>query len=408
MPSSVTIVRMLTRLNIGGPALHAAVLCNRLDARRYRTCLVIGRPDPSEGDLRGLIHDAAAQVVQIDSLRRDIRLWADLRSWLRLVTILQRTRPAIIHTHMAKAGTLGRLAGWWYNHWGAGRRKAHRAILIHTFHGHVLEGYFSPWKTRLFLAIERWLARRTDCLIAVSPTVKRELHALGIGSAAQWRVIPVGLALSHLAQMPLPNGAAALRFGLIGRLVPIKHPSLFLEVMERLARQPSLGQVQGLIVGDGPLRRSLEEESQRRGLAPMVRFTGWQRDLPSVYGGIEVACLTSQNEGTPVALIEAMAAGRAVVATRVGGVPDLLEEDPESDGEVAPGTCRVTPRGILVGPGDAEGFARALTMLVEDAPLRRRLGESARAYVAQRFDQDRLVRDIEALYEELLKGTRDT
>ena len=287
------ILRILTRLNIGGPAIHAALLSTQLDPQRFSTCLVIGEPDPTEGDLSSLVEGNQVRMVRVRSLRRPIQLWADLMAFGHLLRIVWQERPRVIHTHMAKAGTLGRLAGILYNRIGPGRTPGVRAVLIHTFHGHVLEGYFPSWLSRGFLAIERWLARRTDCLIAVSETVWRELCALGIGRPDQWRVIPVGLDLSSLAQLEFPNGSTQVRFGMVGRLVPIKNPRLFLEALQRLTQEEAKTSVSGVIVGDGPLRRRLEAASKTLGLQVRVRFTGWQRDLLSVYSTFEVACLTS-------------------------------------------------------------------------------------------------------------------
>jgi glycosyltransferase involved in cell wall biosynthesis len=390
----IHIVRIVTRLNIGGPAIHVALLTKSLDPARFSSCLVIGRPDATEGDLRDLLDGVRATILDLPSLQRRLHPIADLWTLARLARILWRQRPDLIHTHMAKAGTLGRLAGLLYNGIGPGRRR--RARLIHTFHGHVLDGYFSSASNRLFTAIERWLARRTDRLIAVSDTVRRDLLALGIGRPAQWTVIPVGLDLALLAQLPLPNGAPRVRFGLVGRLVPIKNPNLFVEALGRTAQAAEAPAVQGVIVGDGPLRQTVEHETRRLGLDGLIRFDGWQRDLPGVYQRLEVACLTSWNEGTPVAMIEAMAAGRAVVATTVGGVQDVL-----ADGRapvIAPGAFATTDRGLLIRPGDAEGLAAAMGVLARDPALRARLGQAARAHVLERFTDRRLVRDIQDLY----------
>ena len=198
------IVRVITRLNIGGPALHASILSTQLDPDRFSTCLVVGEPDVTEGDLSQGVHGSQTRLRHLDTMARPIRPWADLRSFARLLRIVSMEHPHILHTHMAKAGALGRLAGLLYNRFGPGRRPGARAVLIHTFHGHVLDGYFSPQLTMIFLMMERWLARRTDLLIAVSPTIRDELIRKGIGHPGQWRVIPLGLDLSALAQLPLP------------------------------------------------------------------------------------------------------------------------------------------------------------------------------------------------------------
>ncbi len=404
--SIIRIVRLITRLNIGGPTIHATVLSTRLDPQRFATCLVVGAADAAEGDMSDAVAWQGARIIRIGTLRRAVRPWADLAALWQVLRVLWRERPQIIHTHMAKAGALGRLAGWAYNRCGPGRTPGARAVVIHTFHGHVLDGYFSPWLARYFLAVERWLSRRTDALVAVSPAIRDALLAKGIGRAEQWRVIPLGLDLSALAQLALPNGSSPVQCGLTGRLVPIKNPALFLEALARVVRDQPTQCIGGLVVGDGPLRPALEDQARRLGLAEAVRFTGWRHDLPAVYAGVDVACLTSWNEGTPVALIEAMAAGRPVVATAVGGVRDLLEGEDCAPEPIAPGAFRRTARGLLVTPGDVVGFAAALHTVAADVALRRALGQAGRAFVLERFTQERLVRDITALYEELLRSVR--
>ena len=405
-PSAATgrptrIVRIITRLNIGGPSLHAACLSTRLDPQRFSTCLVVGEPDATEGNLVDLVQGSAARVVRLPTLIRPINLWADLRTLARLLRVMWQERPAILHTHMAKAGALGRLAGFLYNKAGPGRRPGWRAALVHTFHGHVLEGYFPRGVTRVFRWVERWLAGRTDVLIAVSPAVRDDLLMRGIGRPSQWRVIPLGLGLSRFDGLPLPDGGRELRVGQVGRLVPIKNSSMFLQALAQVIREPAPA-VRALIVGDGPLRGALEAEARALGVDRAVTFTGWRQDLRTVYERLDVACVTSWNEGTPVSLIEAMAAGRAVVATDVGGVRDLLADGAAPNEAIPPGTFRVAPRGILVRPGDPEGLAAALRQLGADEALRRSLGQAGRAFVTERFTEERLLRDIESLYRELL------
>jgi glycosyltransferase involved in cell wall biosynthesis len=334
-------------------------------------------------------------------LVRPIRPWKDAVSLVRLLRIVWKEHPRIIHTHMAKAGALGRLAGLLYNRIGPGRRPGWRAVLVHTFHGHVLDGYFSPQLSRFFAMIERRLARRTDCLIAVSRTIRDELLAKGIGAPVQWHVIPLGLDLTRFAQVPLRDGAAPLRVGLVARLVPIKNPVLFLHALHQLSARGTVPAMRAVVVGDGPLRSALERHVQQLGLNCIVQFMGWQRDLRAVYRELDVVCLTSDNEGTPLALIEAMAAGRPVIGTAVGGVCDLLQEAGQGPIDIAPGRFLITSRGLLVRPGDAEAFAAALGHLARDASLRRRLGEAAQAYAASRFSYLRLLNDMSNFYHAL-------
>ncbi len=397
----IHILRIITRLNIGGPALHAALLSTQMDPQRFSTCVVMGSPDSHEGDLARLFDGSQVRRVRLPTLRRSLHPWADAMSFVRLLQIVWRERPAIIHTHMAKAGALGRLAGLLYNRVGPGRCPGKRAVLVHTFHGHVLEGYFSAHLSRLFTTIERWLAKRTDCLVGVSPTIRDQLLQKGIGCERQWRVIPLGLDLTALAELPLPTRATPVRVGMVGRLVPIKNPGLFLQALHQVTQQASTLSISGVVVGDGPLRQELEQEADRLGLEGVVQFTGWQHDLPAVYEGLAVACLTSWNEGTPVSLIEAMAAGRPVIATDVGGVRDLLTDHGERPVLLQQGQFQVMSRGILVRPGDADGLAASLEALARDTSLCRALGEAGRSYALSVFTHRRLIRDISSLYEEL-------
>lgn len=413
MPPPITVLRILTRLNIGGPSRHAALLFMGLDPSRFATCLVVGRPSAAEGDCTSQVRHASggqgngrgSHMVQLAALGRSIRPWADVVALAQLLRLLWREHPRIIHTHMAKAGALGRLGGLLYNAVGPGRSRGARAYLVHTFHGHVLSEYFPAWLSRIFLWIEQWLARRTDCLIAVSQAIRDDLLAKHVGHLAQWRVIPLGLDLSDLSTLPPPERGSAFRIGLVGRLVPIKNPELFLVAVGRVRERLPQAGVRGLVVGDGPLRRQLEAKAKAMGLDGHVEFTGWRRDLRACYEGLDAVCLTSWNEGTPLALIEAMAAGRPILATDVGGVRDVLGETGHRPSALSPGAFQVTERGVLVPPGDAKALAEAMGAVSQDAALRHQLGQAARAYVVQHFSQERLLRDITALYEGLLIDT---
>jgi glycosyltransferase involved in cell wall biosynthesis len=291
-------------------------------------------------------------------------------------------RPHIVHTHTAKAGLLGRLAA----------RAAGVPTVVHTYHGHVLRGYFSPAKTALFRWIETRLAASADALVAVSESVKDDLVGLGIASAGKIRVVPLGLDLAHLAGA-LPRGAlrreagiedAAPLVGMVGRLVPIKDAPTFLRAASIVAR--SREDARFALVGDGEERPALEALCREMGLDGRVTFFGWRRDLAAVYGDLDVVVNASRNEGTPVALIEALAAARPVVATRVGGTPDLLGE-----GE----------RGRLVPPGQPEELARAVLETLTGSEAARRRAQAGREHVLTRHSSDRLVRDVDALYREL-------
>ena len=390
--SSPRIARIITRLNIGGPAIQAARLTTLLEARGYHTCLVHGRLGRDEGDMSDLVA-THADVVHLPTLQRPIALLDDLRTLVRLFRVLRSFRPSIVHTHMAKAGLLGRLAATAYN---ATRGSSPRARLVHTYHGHVLEGYFRPFVSRTFMTFERLMSRVTDRIVAVSPAVRRELvDTFRIGSAAQYRVIPLGFDLTPFAAIDARARADARRaldlasnaavVATVGRLTAIKQPHLFLEVIARIA--PTNPHVVGVIAGDGELRDELHARAAALGIADRVRWLGWRRDLPTIYAATDVFLLTSRNEGTPVALIEAMAAGVPGVSSDVGGVRDVIDS---------------ADAGAVIPFGDVAALAAAVDRLLQDADLRRRTGLHARARVLEKYSIDRLVRDIDAMYRELL------
>lgn len=420
MEERIKICRIVTRLNIGGPARQAVFLSRALNGDRYDTCLVTGVPEAGEGDMGYLAAQHGLQRYVVPQLRRPLHPWRDLRAFWGVWRLLRREQPLILHTHTAKAGALGRCAGWLYNLTGRMRhRHRPRLVMVHTFHGHVLAGYFGTMTTKLFTWIERQLARVTDRIVVVSEAAKQDLVARRIGQPERITVIPLGFDLRALLNAEQRQGMfrAAHRLeglplvGFVGRLVPIKQPGLLLRAAARLKAQAPIpaGRVRYVFVGDGELRASLEELARSLGLACEVLFLGWQRDLVEVYADLDVVCLTSLNEGLPAALIEAMAAGKPVVATDVGGVRELLGATPPQARTtgVPPAEFEVADRGILVGPSDAAGFAKALACVLEQAELRRRLGAAGRAYVRERFTEDRLRLDVERLYQELMRESNE-
>jgi glycosyltransferase involved in cell wall biosynthesis len=376
------VLRVFSRLNIGGPSVHVILLSAGLRPLGYETRLVVGRESPREGNMLALAAEKNVVCEAMAGLGREIAPLSDLRALVGLHRLMRAWRPAIVHTHTAKAGVLGRLAA----------RSAGVPTVVHTYHGHVLRGYFSPAKTALFRQLETRLAHAADALVAVSESVKQDLVALGIAPAEKVRVIPLGLDLSHLAA-DLPRGAlrreagipdASPLVGMVGRLVPIKDVPTFLRAA-RIVRE-TRPEARFALVGDGEERPALESLCRELDLDGKVTFFGWRRDLAAVYGDLDVVVNASRNEGTPVALIEALAAAKPVVATRVGGTPDLLGE-----GE----------RGRLVPPAEPEALARAVLETLEESEAARRRAQAGREHVLARHSSDRLVRDVDALYREL-------
>jgi glycosyltransferase involved in cell wall biosynthesis len=378
----VGVLRVIARLNVGGPAIHATLLTDRINGARFVTTLVAGSEEAGEANYLAL-HGRTMPVLILPDLGREIRPMSDVRTVWRLMQIIRRERPRIVHTHTAKAGALGRIAAI----------LCRVPVVVHTYHGHVLRGYFSPLKTAVYRTIERVLAWRTDRLLTVTARVGQELQALGVGRPEQYRTVPLGFDLAPLLvaerrrgtlRAELQVGDAPL-VGIVARLVPIKAHEVFLAMAARVRQ--SYPAAVFLIVGDGELRASLEQQAVDLGLAGAVRFLGWRADIDTLYADIDVVALTSRNEGSPVALIEAMAAGAPVVSTEVGGVADVVQHG-------------VT--GLLAPMDDDVGLARHVVTLLGDRALGRQMGQRGRALVAATYSADRLVADIEALYEELL------
>jgi glycosyltransferase involved in cell wall biosynthesis len=376
------VLRVFSRLNIGGPSVHVILLSAGLRPLGYETRLVVGKEAPREGNMLALAAEKNVVCEAMAGLGREIAPLSDLRALWGLLRLMRSWRPHIVHTHTAKAGLLGRVAA----------RAARVPTVVHTYHGHVLRGYFSPAKEALFRRLERGLAAAADALVAVSESVKRDLVELAVAPAEKIRVVPLGLDLAHLAG-ELPRGVLrreagipdeAPLVGMVGRLVPIKDAPTFLEAA-RLVREKSPG-ARFALVGDGEERPALEALARELGLDGAVAFFGWRRDLAAVYGDFDVVVNASRNEGTPVALIEALAAARPVVATRVGGTPDLL-----GAGEL----------GRLVPPGDAGALARAVLETLTGSEAARAVARAGREHVLERHSADRLVRDVDALYREL-------
>lgn len=384
--SRIRVLRVIARLNVGGPAIHATLLTERLDPSRYDSHLVAGNVEPGEGDFLDLHGHSVPGLVTVPDLGREIRGLADLKTLWSLVRLIREFRPHIVHTHTAKAGAVGRLAAM----------LCRVPVVVHTFHGHVLRGYFSAAKTRAFLEIERRLGRRSSALVAVSPKVRQELLDLGVGREEDFHVVPLGFDLARFQRfgespavarraLGIPDGAFVT--SIVARLAPIKAHEVFLDAASRLrAAHP---QALFLIVGDGERADELKRLAEQRGLSDAVRFLGWRADLERLYRASDAVALTSRNEGSPVALIEAMAAGCAVVSTRVGGVPDVV-----THGDT----------GLLVEMDDAEGMAAALLRLAQDPALGPALGTVAQSRVLARYDASRLLRDVDTLYASLLKG----
>ena len=383
---TVKVARIVARLNIGGPAVHIINLMAGLDPDRFENLLVVGRPGPNEGDMGYLASQKGIDPLIIPGLGRELSPLWDAQTTFKLARILRRQRPHIVETHTAKAGAVGRLAA----------RLAGVPILIHVFHGHVFHSYFGPAKTELFINIERGLARLTDRIITISPAQRRDVvDVYRIAPPERVITIPLGLDLGPFEparqscrgqfRSSLGISPDIPLIGFVGRLTAVKNPSQFIKVAGRVVQESP--QARFVFVGDGELRPALEEQVGALGLAQTVIFTGWQANMPAVYSDLDLLVLTSLNEGTPVTVIEALATGVPVVASEVGGVPDVVTHH---------------ETGLLVPSGDAEATAQAILQFLRAPERAQRLALAGQRVVLGRFDLRRLVNDMDALYNALL------
>ena len=385
MPDKLRVLRAITRLNIGGPAIHAILLTRGLQNERFSSVLVTGLEGPHEGSMRDLATKHGVEPRVLRELGREVSPLNDLRATLAMYRMIRGSRPDIVHTHMAKAGTAGRLAA----------RLARVPIVVHTFHGHTFHSYWGPVKSAAFLQIERTLGAMTDRVIAVGDAQKADIAHYGVAPLTKIQTIPLGLEIEPMLEAEqqrgrlraeLGIGADRPLIGIVARLVPIKAHEVLLEAAPII--RAAVPESTFLIIGDGERRAELESLARQLGVADATQFLGWRDDMREVYADLDVVTLCSNNEGSPVALIEALAAARPVVSTRVGGVPNVV-----ADGE----------SGLLVPPRDPAAFAEAVIALLRDPGRAARLGQAGRKAVFPKHASTRLVQDVERLYLELAR-----
>jgi len=391
-------------------------LSQGLQAPEYDSILVAGTVPPEEDDMSYFAHEMGVSPVIVPEMSREISPQDALTVW-KLYRLLLRFRPDILHTHTAKAGTVGRLAGLLYR-WLTpaifiGRPRACR--FVHTYHGHIFHSYYGQMKTRLFLMIEKTLARLgTDRIVVISNQQLEEIHGkFGVGRAHQFAIVPLGLDTKPFAdwqkhgqelraELGLKQGDILV--GIVGRLTEVKNHQLFLEAAahwrKEFSQNRSGSSVHFVIVGDGHLKSALTDQAEALGLTGSVTFLGMRRDLENVYPALDIVALTSRNEGTPLTLIEAMANARPVISTAVGGVIDLLGAAISIGADTS---FVVRERGISVTPGDAAAFAEGLDHLMNNVPLRREIGERGLHFIEANYSKERLLTDVKLLYADLLK-----
>ncbi|MEM7163501.1 MAG: glycosyltransferase [Bacteroidota bacterium] len=389
------ILRIINRFNLGGPTFNAAYLSKYMPSE-YETLLIGGLQDDLEESSLRIIEDLDLSPYIIPRMFREVNLLNDLKSLNMIKQIIREFKPDIVHTHASKAGALGRIAAYQLN----------VPIIVHTFHGHVFHSYFGPMVTGFYKSIERYLARKSDAIIAISKKQKQELvNEYKIASADKVRIVQLGFELNKFSQdMDIKRSNLRKKYhleddtvaiGIVGRLAPIKNHSMFVKAIS-FAKEQASQKIRGFIVGDGDERKKIEDLAKNLGLViglgdsndEDITFTSWQSEVDKINAGMDIIALTSKNEGTPVSLIEAQASNKPIVTTNVGGIEDIIQRDQTA---------------LLAESNDQEGFNKCLLMLIEDEDLRKEMGIKGWNFVKEKFHYNRLIGDFDKLYKELLE-----
>lgn len=390
------VLRILNRLIIGGPSKNAVYL-SRYMQPEFDTLLVIGGKEDHEQDADFLATANNIDPTCVPEMKRSISPYNDWTAYNKLKKLIKDFKPDVVHTHAAKSGALGRLAA----------KHSNVPVIVHTFHGHIFHSYFNSLKTNFFIRTERYLAGLSDAIVAISDVQKKELSGdFRIAAADKFRVIPLGLDLDNFiinqeekrnyfrAEFGLDNDTVAI--GIIGRLVPIKNHSLFLKALKYVLNNTTV-KIKAFIIGDGESRESIQQLANNLEIKytqhtdaahphPLI-FTSWRTDVDTICAGLDIIALTSFNEGTPVSLIEAQAAGKPIVSTRVGGIADVVLENRTA---------------LLSEIVDEKTFSNNLLHLVNDIELRQKFSNAGKDHVVNKFSYHRLVKDMSSLYNDLL------
>jgi len=420
----IKIVRVFSRLNIGGPSIHTILLTAGLNNGNFTSILVKGSEDKDEGDMLYFAEKKDVKPIVIPEMGRSISILKDLKAFIKLYKLIKKEKPDIVHTHTAKAGALGRGATILLRCREFTVRLLKKIFfyktpltlnnselkLVHTFHGHVFTEYFNSIISNIFVLIERILAKFTDIIIAVSEEQRREILDFGIGNKDKVITIPLGLELDRFLNLGELKGKLRAELnltenikliGIVGRLVPIKNHTMFINAVSKLKEKNKELKIKFLIVGDGELRQELKDYVKEKELEKDIIFLGFRRDMEIIYADLDIVVLTSLNEGLPVALIEAMASGRAVISTKVGGVVDLFgkTDDMEYKERNEEKSYEFKNCGILIKSDDRDGLALAMNELVKNDRLRERMGDEGRKIVYPKYDISRLIENMSKLYE---------
>ncbi len=393
------VLRIMNRFNLGGPTYNASYLTKYL-APEFETKLIGGKWDPSESDSLHITGNLNIEAIVLENMRRSINPLKDYKAYCEIRKIIREFNPDIVHTHAAKAGALGRLAAI----------KEKVPVIVHTFHGHVFSAYFNSFSSSVFKWIEKRLAKKTDKIIAISPLQKKELAEIHtIAPKDKFAVIPLGFDLGRFMKDQaekrkifrkkylLEDNEVAI--GIVGRLVPVKNHHLFLQGIDYLLKKAGK-RFRAFIIGDGEDKDNIIHSAGRLGIpyiefkkAPkksVLTFTSWIHDIDVAMAGLDIVCLTSLDEGTPVSLIEAQAAGKAIVSTRVGGIENAVIPNKTA---------------LLADLENTDMYCKHLHDILENKEQRIKMGVLGQAFVIKRFHYERLVEDVRSLYHELLITT---
>lgn len=394
------VLRILNRLIIGGPATNATLLTKYMEPE-FDTQLVIGEKDDHEQDATYLTDNLGIRPLVVSKMKRSINPVNDGKAYLEIKAFIEKYKPDIVHTHAAKAGIIGRMAA----------EACKVPVIVHTFHGHVFHSYFSKWQTESFIMMERYLARRSTGIVAISKTQKEELvNTYKICEEEKMNIIPLGLDLDKFKVHPEQKRIEFrnkykvqdddILVGIVGRIVPVKNHTLFVEAAARVMTQTNK-KVKFIVIGDGDMRQQMENEFRKANMdysyfpyeqrLATATCLSWQMNMDEVFSALDIVALTSHNEGTPLSLIEAQAAGRALVSTNVGGVTDVVLQNKS---------------GYVVEAGNAGDFADSLLKLIEDIDLRKDFGLKGMEFAHNNFSYQRLVSDMSGYYFSLLEHNK--
>src|SRR5690554_1137412 len=389
MDRKIKIVRIINRFNIGGPTFNATFLTKFL-SDDFETTLIGGVPDEGETDSLHILEEYGVKPIVLPEMSRAINISQEYKAYKKIKKILKEIQPDIVHTHASKAGFLGRMAAF----------SLGIPVVVHTFHGHVFHSYFGKLKTGLFKQIERYLAKKSSGIIAISNLQKHELADVHrIAKKEKIKVIPLGFDLKKFQENQSEKRAFIRRkynlsdddvaITIVGRLAPVKDHGYFLEVIAKLL-ETTHKPIKVFIVGDGSEKEHIQAIVEEiNAIYPNTIFmTSWVLDIATFIQGMDIVCLTSKNEGTPVSIIEAQAAGLPVISTDVGGVRDVLENEKS---------------GFVVKRENIETYVESLRLLVEDDVMRKKFSIFGQQTAMDKYNYQRLVAETESYYKELLK-----